>query len=396
MPEKPCDPFPQCTDLDTRVLISTAVQGPPLAWEMGEITFGQFTAQGAAVRAYVDITLAQQWVAREACYGPIRSIFSLAPGETVQITTTVRHTVEITSMVEHATGSQRELRTTGSPFGAMSHNQLLMPTRQVAKLGSIFDDFVGAVSAGAEALAGPVVAVVNGVAGLITHAVGGGHGPAVNDAVAHAQNSVTTIDTSESQKSRSETVREDETIQTVVRTFSNPYRDRSLQLRFIPTFRRFEVTTFLHSVKPGVSLHLGPIQQHGSTNMVAGQLKNAATQMQSRHEVGSLQRPLMEMLGRDRATDSRTGDVKSAMLWSESHVREDSLFVPLASAVHAAAAFGLKGSAKSDFEKQIGVLHPDVLAKLKRPAPTDVHLLMGTHIEPVAGGCILTDVPPLV
>ncbi len=81
MPAPPCEPYQPCTDLDARLLISNVLQGPALAWDTGEISLGNFTARGAVARPYVDIRLEQTWVAKEACYRPVRSIFSLAPGE---------------------------------------------------------------------------------------------------------------------------------------------------------------------------------------------------------------------------------------------------------------------------------------------------------------------------
>ena len=65
MPENPCDPFEACTALDAKLLISSVLQGPSLAWETGEISLGNFNAEGAAVRPYLDVRLEQHWVAKE-------------------------------------------------------------------------------------------------------------------------------------------------------------------------------------------------------------------------------------------------------------------------------------------------------------------------------------------
>jgi hypothetical protein len=35
-----CEPFASCEGLDGRLLISAAIQGPPLAWDLGEVSFG--------------------------------------------------------------------------------------------------------------------------------------------------------------------------------------------------------------------------------------------------------------------------------------------------------------------------------------------------------------------
>ena len=107
MPEALCEPFGACEGLDGRLLISTVVQGPPLAWDLGEVSFGAFTSAGAAARPYVDVRLNQTWTPKEACYGPVRSIFSLAPGETVQIALTVRHQLSLAHIVSSAASDSR-------------------------------------------------------------------------------------------------------------------------------------------------------------------------------------------------------------------------------------------------------------------------------------------------
>src|SRR5690348_6364744 len=110
MPEALCEPFAACDGLDGRLLISSVIQGPPLAWDLGEVSFGTFTSTGAAARPFVDVRLEQTWTAKEACYGPIRSIFSLAPGETVQIAVSVRHELSLTSVVSSASSDVRSVQ----------------------------------------------------------------------------------------------------------------------------------------------------------------------------------------------------------------------------------------------------------------------------------------------
>ncbi len=394
MTEKPCDPFDQCAGLDAKLLISTVLQGPSLAWDTGEISLGNFNALGATVRPYIDLRLEQTWVAKEACYAPVRSILGLAPGETVQVVTSVRHGVEVTSLVERASGSHRERRESSSPFGGNGLGQIAFPTRAISGYGSLLDDIVGVVTAPVKAVAGAAAGLVGGISQLINNAIGG-DAPGVHGALGQARNVIDSIERSESQLSRSETVREDETIQTVTRTFSNPYRDRSLQLRFIPTFRRFEVSTFLHSVRPGISLQTGGLQKNSQPKKQLTQLNKAAQSMATRQQVGAVQRPLAQLLSHDRTITSHGTDVMSTLQWSESHVREDSLLVPLASATTVVGALNLQGAGKSYFDKAIKAIHPDVIAKLKRQPAQSVHLFIGTHIEAVAGGCILADLPPL-
>ena len=110
MTEALCAPFAACDGLDGRLLISQVIEGPPLAWDLGEVSFGTFTSNGAAARPYVDVRLNQSWTPKEACYGPIRSIFSLAPGETVQIAVSVRHELSLTNIVSSAASDARSVQ----------------------------------------------------------------------------------------------------------------------------------------------------------------------------------------------------------------------------------------------------------------------------------------------
>jgi hypothetical protein len=47
MTEALCAPFASCDGLDGRLLISAAIQGPPLAWDLGEVSFGAFTSNAS-------------------------------------------------------------------------------------------------------------------------------------------------------------------------------------------------------------------------------------------------------------------------------------------------------------------------------------------------------------
>src|SRR6185369_527129 len=74
------------------------------------------------------------------------------------------------------------------------------------------------------------------------------------DSLASIDNILERIESTESHHSFSETTTSEHTVieQKVRRTFANPYRDRSLELRFIPVFRKFEVATKLIGSEPGI------------------------------------------------------------------------------------------------------------------------------------------------
>jgi hypothetical protein len=241
-----------------------------------------------------------------------------------------------------------------------------------------------------------------GVAKLIVNATTGDTS-AVTDAAATEKHTVETISRAESQHGRSETTTSTahtETFESITRTFANPYRDRSLQLRFIPVFRHFEVRTWPESVTPGISLHAGPARERtaGATPKTHELLAGA----EARLDMASLQRPLARMLSpgpmatsiRAPSEGTPSASAQGALLWSQSSVREDSVFVPLAEAETAANALGLEGRPRTSFLKSLAGIRPEAVAKLVPETVQHVHLFMGTHIEAIAGECILQDVPP--
>jgi hypothetical protein len=183
-----------------------------------------------------------------------------------------------------------------------------------------------------------------------------------------AKEAVETIARSEAQHSRSDSTTTTETtatIQSIKRTFSNPYRDRTLQLRFIPVFRHFEVRTRPASVKPGVALHVGAVRAVSGVAEQAGGLRisDALAVAPSHVDPAALQQPLAHLLSGTQDTRVAAkgaspagataagvgGSPVGALLWSQSIVREDSVLVPLAEAETAASAFGLKGQARKNF-----------------------------------------------
>jgi hypothetical protein len=86
------------------------------------------------------------------------------------------------------------------------------------------------------------------------HENGSGAGTINGDSLASIESVLERIETTESHHSFSETTASEQTVveQRVRRTFANPYRDRSLELRFIPVFRKFQVATKLIGSEPGI------------------------------------------------------------------------------------------------------------------------------------------------
>src|SRR5688572_15728457 len=97
-----CEPLAECTGLDSRLLINRTVYGPALAIELAEIPFGPVQLAGASLHSSVTWSYEQTWSAKEACCGPVRSIFGLAPAETVTLEVRRRDEVEVNDLVESA------------------------------------------------------------------------------------------------------------------------------------------------------------------------------------------------------------------------------------------------------------------------------------------------------
>ena len=360
----------------------------------------------------MDIQLGQTWTAKEICYGPIRSIFSLAPVETVEIDVMVRRQQSLARMVSSSSSDSHSVQGPEQPLkerqqddirNVMRETQLqqanaMQATRKASGYGSVLETIANIFAPG---VGGAIVNAAEGVAKHVNETSTGGAG-AVGDAVAAAARAVETIERSESQHLHNESTTSTETtetIQSLKRTFSNPYRDRSLQLRFIPVFRHFEVATRPVAIRPGIALEVGAARTVEQTLRVQDALAVATAQT----DAATLQRPLATMLSAGRAAGRETrgasgaagSNAVGALLWSQSTVREDSVHVPLAAPETAANAFGLDGKERTSFLRAMERISPDAILRRFAVTTQQVHLFIGTHIEPVAGECILEDVPPV-
>jgi hypothetical protein len=409
-----CLPFDDCQDLDGRLLISSAVHGPPIAVTLGDVSFGAFSTDGAALRPYVDVDVDQAWTAREACYGPVRSIFSLAPGETVTMSVETEQHTSLTRTVADHLPSVREAsdrfggRSVGSMVGAAAaghvapatsppliagpaaQKNIALRNQYLAGYGSLLETFAdplgiftGHAVGGLPTPPGPSD-VSAAIVGLVQGAIDK-KAPAATGVMDQASRAAQAADRLSSQHTRDETttnVSTSTTRQSITRTFSNPYRDRSLQLRFVPVFRRYDVVTKAAPPSVGVSLHAGPVREASAelrSPVVLSDVVGDASDP-------ALHRPIVEMLG-GGAERTAVG----AFRWSDANVRGDTVLVPLADAQTAAGAFGLRGRDREEFVSRVTGA-ASVVAALKAMTQT-VHLYIGTHIEAVAGDCVLHDLP---
>jgi hypothetical protein len=243
--------------------------------------------------------------------------------------------------------------------------------------------------------------------------------------------------------------------QRIVRTFTNPYRDRTLELRFFPVFRRFEITTSVVKAEPGVLLRPGVATFAGSalrarlgsfvdtkldaravaataladpgeerdgaavlrTAAVADHLEaNAAlyTRRLVDHtdQIGgqdALLAPFAAMTTAPAATVATAAAATSAptrrvaagasvggqsiadgLAWSRASVNNGEIHVPLADPDNLPASWK---ASTTELLKGIKATIDDAKWRERLTSTRSVHLFMGTHVEAVAGTCVLADVP---
>lgn len=478
MAEDLCAPYASCDGLDGQLLINRTADGPAIGVEIAEMPFGPVTMQGASLHPYVRWTYGQTWAAKEACLGPARSVLGLAPGETVTIEVTHRESVDTTNLVREAANRSNNLsRTERRPVlsggaiatekqkettdaqQAMSDKimnnlqkaadaQVELQAIHYAEMGSPFLELIvgaiiGAVTGDAAKKQADAKAALDAAAQQIAHESQGGPGTINYDTNQRIGEIVEEVERAESRSSVNETstTTRESTEQRVVRTFANPYRDRTLELRFFPVFRRFEITTSLLKAEPGVLLRpgaidfavanprakLGSFMQSGldatslataavadpgderegaafmRTSAVADHLTANAAQYTRRFvehadQSGSQDALLTPFAAMVSAAPARAGrepagsNLADGLAWSRALVKNGEIHVPLAEPANWPEAWKPIGSKLVD----------GISGTIENPAwrnqwttTRSVHLFMGTHVEAVAGECILKDVPPV-
>jgi hypothetical protein len=472
MAEDLCKLFDECTALDGRLLITRTVYAPAIALELAEIPFGPVSLDSASLHPYVNWSFEQTWSAKEACHGPVRSVLGLAPGETVTLEVRRRQEVQVTDLVRSAMeaseartqlhGERRQppaSTTAGSDKAdelkeaSLEKYQAELQEIRMHSANSPFLEFLIA-----EAIADEVSDSDGGsktedeksdmladqLAQMHEHENGSGVGTINGDTLASVDDILERIQTSESHHSFSETTTSEQTVteQSLRRTFSNPYRDRSLELRFIPVFRRFEVSTRLLHSEPGIFLKpghanfkirdarpkladflrqrvfhptiaaAGAAEPGEETQVRATKRSLAVTQylnasaglhtrrflrhLEDRGERGTLLTPVLRMLGDDAGSKPKarkTGPrLANAFSWSRARVRSGGVCVPLAALENSLPVFGKAAAKRLGNAIQTTVLDPKWLARWV--TSKSVHVFMGTHVEAVAGSCVLADLPP--
>ena len=465
-----CAPLDHCQDLDGRLLLRRAFYGPQLVFDPGPLPLGAVTARGASLRPFLDLDLLVRWVPKELCYAPIASVMGLAPGEVVTAALRTRRTFTFTSLVRDAVESSAVSTHTRTTTTESTHltpsgrggagggggggwdvlgemfDEIAEAAGDVIEIAPMFaasygswveDAFTGGGAIAGGALGGPAGALVGGFVGheigsLVDNAIGSGGGsgaapgPVLVDTFRRLDEVVDALERRESQNhlrqtNVSTTVESEESI---VRTFSNPYRDRTLQLRFVPVFHRFEIVTTIFFARVGLAAVLvepEPARAAVASNVAritasqvarvaastspaplvvrslaapAVAVSSALDSAQRRRDEDSLRLPLVELLRRSSAGADRTARIEGGLAWSATEARANAVHVPLAEPKLVASAWGLKAAERDRLVKAVERLKPgkiDLL--LPKPIVRSIHVYAGTHVEAVPGECRLPDIP---
>jgi hypothetical protein len=412
--------------------------------------------QGGAVHPYFNLFYQQTWTAKEACVGPVRSVMGLAPGETISTEVRQREQTDFVRTVQTAFESSEVSTNTRRHGRELIDTDYDGSSVELSPISAIFGSFLedawdvvtAPVQAGVDAVNGVIDAAQKGIESIFGGGDDGGATPGTSGnskTLDVIDESLSTIQRSESQSYRTDTTtsRTVAVERSITRTFSNPYLDRSLELRFSPVFRRFEVVTTLWRVDFGVLLHAGrltfpargmgsaygdflarrvtdprivsvanaelglddDVRAAGRTSAVAEHLNANSSiytgkflrHLEDQRATGDLAQPMLRLLApkaRTGANRAPAASLSSALEWSKLQVRDQTVYVPLTDHQNLVSSLGDRPPVV-DLGKKIGdtIRNPGWLGKFVRKR--DVHLFMGTHIEPVAGTCVLADVPDL-
>ena len=446
----PCAPLINCDGLDGRVRVRRVIYGPVLVRELRPISFGEFSVEGGAIRPYIEVIFETRWVPKGLCRGLVASLMSLAPTESITAGLRVERRQSFSNLMREAsessfgstvsihnlTESTSQMQTGGGTSGggggsgdgilgflekAGSVFVDLLPVAVLA-FGSWYDgplDFAGEVLEKAGDVVGKTVDFLEGTAGNLFGGGGsgggaGGAGPILTDTQHQLDEITNTIEFHESQSHLNQVVISEsiDAEEFVRRTFSNPYRDRSLQLRFMPIFRHFEVVSTLKIVVHGLALVTGNIDRRVSQarplsgtlaqavgrgggfaeNPAAG-TRAALALLQANGDYVALQRPMVELLtGRGNTTDrKKQARIERGLQWRATDVRWNAVHVPLADAQTLAKAWNLDKGVASRLEVSLSRFDPMQLSKLSTVV-RQVNLFAGTHVEAVPGDCKLPDI----
>lgn len=418
-----CDDFKFTDNIDGRLLINRTLEGEPLAKIEDEIPFsGRISILGSQALPYLRCTFIQTWKAKEASIFPVRSILGLAPAEEITFDTRIEVQYDFGSVITNTQefsstydNSYRETtETTGSTSTSQTHTTTDTDGIDLGPLGHW----------------GGGGATVNVIEDMMTRT-----SSTLSDILRSASFTQTNGKSVEVTSSTQVL-----TQNSVTRHIRNPYHDRSLELRFHPVFRRFEVLTRFNSFDFGVIMVPGAIKippkmmtMHGDfldktfkdrnvLNVALGQLNQpqpdvvgATTRRRSRAAAAQAvseplqdhldanveyytanfaqqvkneggREPIINMVSQSLSSMQRTS-MENAFAYDKLKTYGNRVMVPAKNPDIFATAVNPPGWQVNELLQNVNTF------RNKFSFTQDVNLFIGTHVEAVAGSCKLDDVP---
>lgn len=438
-----CEDYPQCENLEGQLFITRTLDGPPLAVH-DDLNLGIYSVPRAVIRPFVKLSFQQKWIPKEMCYGPVNRVMGLAPCESITTDIrTVQHQ-EYTQLVQRAMESSEVTTNTRSEGRELIDNNWNGNTVDLSKItvgewGS-FWEVAGAVVGAI--VGGPIGAGVGAwVGGAIDDATSGGGGgggaTATGKMLSVISETLETVQKSQSQSLVTETTTSASTTreQSISRTFRNPYKNRTLELRFMPTYRHYEVVTYLYRFVYGIALDVGnvafprsglgitsgdflqarlrdqrimsvanaelglndeisaairktPISDHLNANPEI-YTKELLRHLHQRRDEGTLQQPMVSALTKAVKDDAEANDLIKSLAWSSAYAQDKSIYFPLTDPDLAIPKLNMSKKNEQIFRGKIDHLKPEILQKVT--ITRDLHVFTGTHVEVAPGQCILPD-----
>jgi hypothetical protein len=223
-----CDPYQQCQDLDGRLLLNRTLHGPSLSDVTSDLSMqiGSVKIPAVKIFPFIQARFQQTWKAGDACVAPARSLIGLAPGEELVFENRMARQFDFSSVITR----NQEFSST---FGIESHteNEDIQTSVDSTSVSTTDTDSVdlgplGSWGSGGDADVVTIESVVERTVRTLSEVLVSVSATQVNGLTTEIASS-TSISTETS----------------LSRRIVNPLNDRTLELRFHPVFREFEVTT---------------------------------------------------------------------------------------------------------------------------------------------------------
>src|SRR5205085_6574064 len=152
--DSPCAPLVPCENLSGAVLVRRTVYGPSLIDDPRPLAFGELALSGGAIRPYIDLIYETRWVPKGLCRGPVSSVMSLAPTESITAGVRTAHRESFTQTMTDAAESSSVYTHTRHQLSESTHQSPGGGGGIGGAIGGAIRGVVGAVGGAAGELAG--------------------------------------------------------------------------------------------------------------------------------------------------------------------------------------------------------------------------------------------------